>query len=150
MEPEGSLPHSKELVTVPYPVPEQSRPCPTSLPALEDPFCIIFLSTPGSSKQSLHQILYSPFLCPILVTCPAHLILLNHQNKIFLGIISLCSSLLLPCYTDLYARRYYSPVISSLLGPSIFLSTLFPNTLSLCDQVSLPHKQQAKLYFCVF
>ena len=36
----------------------------------------------------------------------------------------------------------YSPVTSFVLGPKIFLSTLFPNTLSLCvtDQVSHPYK----------
>ena len=136
MEPDGSLPHSKQPVTRPYPVSDQSSPFPTSLPVLEGPLYIIFLSTPGSFKRSPHQILYSPLLCPILVTWSAHLIPLNHPNNIFLR----------NTLTDLYAPSYYSPVISSLLGPNIFLSTLFPNTLSLCDQVSHPHKTTWKIF----
>ena len=36
MEPEGSLPHSQEPATCPYPEPDQSSPCPT--PLLRDPF----------------------------------------------------------------------------------------------------------------
>jgi hypothetical protein len=45
----------------------------------------------------------------------------------------------------------HSPVASSLLGPNIFLSTLFSNTLSLCcslrvrDQVSHPYKTTGKI-----
>jgi hypothetical protein len=44
-----------------------------------------------------------------------------------------------------YEALHYA-ITSSLLGPNIFLSTLFSNTLSLCsplnvgDQVSHPHK----------
>jgi len=68
MEPDISLSHSKEPVTCPYPVPDQSSPCPISLPVLEHLFYIIFLSMSGSSKRSLHQILYSPILCPIFYT----------------------------------------------------------------------------------
>ena len=30
MEPEGSLPHSQQPATCPYPEPDQSSPCPTS------------------------------------------------------------------------------------------------------------------------
>jgi hypothetical protein len=37
MEPEGSLPHSQEPATCPYPEPYQSSPCPP-IPLLEDPF----------------------------------------------------------------------------------------------------------------
>src|SRR5215470_8956476 len=37
MEPEGSLPHSQELATCPYPEPVQSSPCPP-IPLREDPF----------------------------------------------------------------------------------------------------------------
>jgi hypothetical protein len=36
MEPGGSLPHSQEPATCPYPEPAQSSPCP--IPLLEDPF----------------------------------------------------------------------------------------------------------------
>ena len=49
--------------------------------------------------------------------------------------------------TDLYVPRYYSPVISTLLGPSIFLSNLFPKTISLGDQVSHQQKTTGKIIF---
>ena len=48
----------------------------------------------------------------------------------------------------------YSLVTSYLLGPNIYLSTLFSKNLSLCsslketDQVSLTEKQQTRLQFC--
>jgi len=98
MEPEGSLPHSTQTVIGPYPVPDQSSPFPISLPVLQGPVYIIFLSTPVSSKRSPHQILYSPLLCPILVTCPAHLIRLNHPNNIFWGIQIFMFLIIFPCY----------------------------------------------------
>jgi hypothetical protein len=47
----------------------------------------------------------------------------------------------------------YSPVISSLLGPNILLSTLFSNTLSLRSslsvgyQISHPYKTTGKIIF---
>ena len=140
MEPEGSLPHSTQPVTGPYPVPDQSSPCPISLPVLQSPVYIIFLPTPCSSKRSLLQILYSPLLYPILATCIAHLIPLNHSNYIFWAIQIFMLLIILPCY-------------SPLLGPIIFLGTLFPNTLSICDQVSHPHKTIGKiilLYILIF
>jgi hypothetical protein len=34
MEPEGSLPHSQQPATCPYPEPYQSTPCPTPVPLL--------------------------------------------------------------------------------------------------------------------
>jgi hypothetical protein len=37
MEPEGSLPRSREPATCPYPEPYQSSPCPP-IPLLEDPY----------------------------------------------------------------------------------------------------------------
>jgi hypothetical protein len=36
MEPEGSLPHSQEPATCPYPEPAESSSCPP-IPPLEDP-----------------------------------------------------------------------------------------------------------------
>jgi len=48
------------------------------------------------------------------------------------------------------------PVTSSLLGPNIFLSNLFSNTLNLYsfasvkDQVSQPHNTKEKLQLCTF
>jgi hypothetical protein len=37
MEPEGSLPHSQEPATCPYPKPDRASPC-FPIPLLEDPF----------------------------------------------------------------------------------------------------------------
>jgi len=48
---------------------------------------------------------------------------------------------------------HHSPLTSSRLGPNIFLSTLFSNTLSVCSslnvrhQISQPHKTTGKIIF---
>ena len=90
-----------------------------------------------SFRQVSPQTLYTRLLSSIRATYPAHLILLYFITQTMLSYqyrslsSSLCSFL-------------HSPVISSLLGPNIFLSTLFSNTLSLrsslsmSDQVSHP------------
>ena len=81
---------------------------------------------------------------PHSATCPGHHILLDLITRIIPGeehrslSSSLCSLL-------------HSPVISSLLGPNILLSTLLSNTLSLRsflnvrDQVSHPYKTTGKI-----
>ena len=78
---------------------------------------------------------------------PSHYSWFDNLNDIWLEVRSikllLCSLL-------------YSPVILSLLGLNIFLSILFPNTLSLWsslslrDQASHPTILQAKLQVCIF
>jgi hypothetical protein len=88
---------------------------------------------------------------PHVNTCSAHLILFDLimrkiDEKYRSLSFSLCSFL---C----------SSVTSSLLGPNIFLSTLFSDTLSLCsslnakDQISHPYKRTGKiivLYILIF
>lgn len=84
-------------------------------------------------------ILYVPVLSPIHATWPAHLVFHHLITRMLFGEeyrlqnSSLCSLL-------------HSPVTSSLLDPSVFLSTLFSNSLSLCcsvlvrDSVPQPYK----------
>jgi len=88
--------------------------------------------------------LYTPLLSHIRATCPAHLILLDFITRTILSeqYRSLSSSL---------CSFLHSPLTSSLLGPNIFLNTLFSNTLSLLsslnvnDQVSHPYKTTGKM-----
>ena len=81
MEPEGSLPHSQEPTTCPYPQPYGSIPCPPS-PLSKIHLNIIFSSTPGSFKwpSSLRfptKTLYAPLSSHIRATCPVHLSVLD-------------------------------------------------------------------------
>ena len=88
--------------------------------------------------------LHTPLLSPKCATCPAHLILLSVITLAILGeqYRSFSSSL---------CSFPHSFVISSLLGPNIFLNTLFLNSLSLRSFLSVsnllshPFKTQAKL-----
>ena len=91
-------------------------------------FIITLPSTPGFPSGLFPssfptKTLYGPPLFAIFATCPAHLFRLDLITRILFGYeyrslnSSLCSLL-------------HSPNTSSLLGPNIFLSTLFSNTLS--------------------
>jgi hypothetical protein len=128
MEPEGSLQHSQEPVTCPYPEPDQSSPCPPSH-FLKIHFCIIFTFTPGPSKWFLPsglptKILNPPLLYPLLATCAANLVISYFITRIIFdeAFRSLSSSL---------CNLLHYPVNSSILGPNILLSTTDSSTLSL-------------------
>ena len=143
MEPKGSLPH----LQVPAMCPILSHLDPvhtTTSNFLKIHLNVILPFRPGSSKWALSLRIPPPKTCihlisPVHATFRAHLILLDVITWIILGeeYRSLSSSL---------CSFLHSPVLSSLLGPNILLSTLFSNTLSLRFslsanyQVSHPYK----------
>ena len=149
MDPEDSLPHSQQPATCPYPEADQSNPC-LPIPLLDN-FKIIPPSTSGSSKWSLSNQVSPPKSCMHFSFSPHTCYML--RPTYFLDFISRIF-----VSTDPRAPHYVvfsNPVTSSVLGPNVFLRTLFSKTLSLrsslnvSDQVQHPYKQQAKLYYCI-
>ena len=119
---QSSLPRSQDHTTCPYNEPDQSspRPHPTALRSTLTLFSHLRLGIPSGLFPSVFptDTLYTPPRCPIRFTCPAHLILPDFFTRITFG--------------EQYRPRnssscniFESPVTSSILGPSVFLSTLY-------------------------
>jgi hypothetical protein len=130
LDPGGLLLLSKNPATCPHPQPDQSNQCPypTSWRSVVMLFSHLRLCLPSGR---LHSSFPTKRLC---ATCPAHPILLYLITRIIFDeeyrswSSSLCSFL-------------HSPVKLSLFGWSVFLSTLFFNSLTLWS--SLNTKSQA-------
>ena len=132
METEGSLSHSQQSATCPYPEPDQSSPCPISWRSIS-----ILSSYPQPVSSEWSPSLGSPhqnFVCTYPVPHayymprPFHSSWFDHPNNLVRStdhtVSPLCSLL-------------HSPCTSSLLGPNIRLSTLLSNALSLLFSVSV-------------
>ena len=137
MEPEVSMPHSQVPATCLFHGPARSSPYP-QLPLPEDPSG----SFPQISPPKPCVRLFFP---PYALHAPS-ISFFSIITRTILGeeyrslIFSICSFL-------------HSLVASSLLGPNIFLNTLFSNTISLrpslnlSDHVSHPYKTTGKIIF---
>jgi hypothetical protein len=136
METKGSLPHSQELSTCPYPEPDQSCPYHPILSARSIKRLSthsIVVSFPLAFPPITYKRSFLPYSCYIFCSShPPHLDCSSYTwRRVQSRSFSLCSFL-------------HSPVTSSLFGSNILISTLFSNILSLCyylnvrDRVSHP------------
>jgi len=138
----------------PYPEPEQSNSCPPHSTSWTSIYFIkIFLFTLLSSRFLLSFRTPSPppskpcmhlsSLPYVYMPCPSYSAWIDQLNNIWW----------LVQITKLLFSCLHSPVTSSLLGPNIFLSTLFSNvfglsfSLSVRDQVSNTYKNTDKFIF---
>ena len=148
MEPEGSLPHSQEPTTCPYPEPDQSSPCPhpTSRRSILILRSHLRLGLPSGlffHSGHLARTVYAPLFSPIRVTCPAHLILLD-------SIIRTVFAEVYKSFSSSVCSLLHFLVTSSLLSPYIPLVTLFStlrlrSSLNESDQVSHPDNTTGKI-----
>ena len=147
MEPEGSLLHSQEPATCPYPEPDRSipRPHPISWFILILSFYLPLGLPSGLLPSGFPiKILFAPLLSPVFATRPSHLNILDLITGRVFGSEYRDHSFLLCSLLD-------SPVTSSLLGPNFLPSTLFSKTLSLHfslnvrDQLSQPYKTTGRI-----
>jgi len=148
MEPKGSLPHAQVPATCPYPETTWSSPYSTSWRSILILSSQLHLGLPSDRLPSGFptKTLYALLLCPICVTCPTHLILLDFITRRILGeqyrslSSSLCSLLI-------------SLVTPSLLGPNILLNTLFPGCCCkwTCPQQApnIPRTKFMSLFCCL-
>jgi len=148
MEPEGSLPHSQQptslslsWVTAIYTLP----PHPTPRRSILIFAAHLRLGLPSGLFPSglPTKTLYAPLLSSICASYLAHLIILDLITRMIFGDEYRVQSSLL-------CSLLQSPVTLSLIGPNIFLITLFMNTLrlysffSVRDQDSHPYKTKGK------
>ena len=131
MEPEGSLPHSQQPATSPYPKPVHSPP----FHLLKIYFILSWnlrLGVPGGFFPSglLTKALYAPLLSPLRATC------LAHPNSIWWGmqIIKLLVMYSSPFPSYLVPLRH--PILEH-PHPSF--------SLNMSDQVSHPYKTAGKI-----
>jgi hypothetical protein len=134
MESEGSLPHSQAPATCLYPEPEKSSPClPISLfcrSGLILSSCLCMCCPNGLFPSVLPtKTPYAPLHSSIHAMCPTHLIFLDLIIQIIFVAYKFQSSSL--------CSLFQSHVTSSLLGPNIFVSTLFLNTFSPCSSLNV-------------
>ena len=88
MDPEGSLPHSQEPATRPYPEPDRASSCPhlTSLRTILILFSHLSLGFPSVFFSGFPtKTLYAPPLFPIRTTCSAQLSLLDLITRMMFG-----------------------------------------------------------------
>ena len=143
MEPECLLPHSQQPSTCPYPQPNQSSPC-LPIPSwrsilILSSHLLLGLASGLFPSGLLTTTLYAPLLFLIRATCPAH-------RNVFYLITQVITRDQYRSWCSSVCSRLHCRVISFLLGPSVFLSTLLSSSsLSVRDQVSYPYKTTGKI-----